>query len=319
MASIGGLKLDLASTYGAYTIATFISAMLLGVTVNQAYRYFGKYSDPPLIKITVASLLTFEILHSAFSIHAVYYYVIANFGNPLALLQNVWSADVNFGVIGLNVFVVHLSYALRIYYVSGKRLILPVILTMVSLCHASLGWYLTALLFKDRFIVNLPGTPETIAKVILSTAVGIDMTIAITLSLYLHRSRTGFKRTDKLINKLVIYTINNGVLTSAADIVALAFVFAEPDNLIFLAITQVIGNLYTNSLMALLNSRRSLKMTQKDNTHGSSTGLDFNSMPAQTKQSESSSSTFARSPMSVQKLDIHRTQSDASGKERGVV
>ncbi|KIJ37698.1 hypothetical protein M422DRAFT_781597 [Sphaerobolus stellatus SS14] len=261
------------------------------------------------------------MLHSAFSIHAVYYYAIANFGNPLALLENVWSVDLNFGIIGLNVLVVHLSYALRIYYVSGKKRILPVILLIISICHALLGWYLTGLLFKDRFIVSLPGTPETIAKAILASAVVIDMTIAITLSFYLHRSRTGFKKTDKLINKLVIYTINNGVLTSAVDIVALVFVFDEPHNLIFLAITQVIGNLYANSLMAMLNSRRSLRAAQKDNTtveHATSTGIDFNSSSLNARNPESSTN-FARNPNSVssnlEKFGIGLAHLDASGRE----
>jgi len=86
----GGIILDLASTFGAYTIGTFISAVLLGITCNQVYRYFHKYSDPLIIKLTVASLLVFELLHSAFSMHAVYFYVITNWGNPFALLESVW-------------------------------------------------------------------------------------------------------------------------------------------------------------------------------------------------------------------------------------
>jgi len=316
MASAGfHLKLDLSSTFGAYTIGTFISAILLGVTVNQTYRYFNKYSDPLIIKLTVASLLLLEMLHSAFSMHAVYYYVVANYGNPFALLESVWSANINFGIIGLNVLFVHWSYALRLYYVSGKKVILPSLLGVVSICHALLGWYLTALLFKEKLLVNIPGRPETIAKVILSVAVGIDVTIAISLSLYLHKSRTGFKRTDKLINKLVIYTMNNGLLTSATDIVALVFVFTEPHNLIFLAITQVIGNLYTNSLMALLNSRYSLKSTGGDSSliQTSSFGVS-----PSTGDSNTEASSFSRTPINAstsQKFGFRFSLPQTLGKE----
>ncbi|PPQ84167.1 hypothetical protein CVT25_002033 [Psilocybe cyanescens] len=45
------------------------------------------------------------------------------------------------------------------------------------------------------------------------SAAAIDITIAGTLSYYLHKKRTGFKQTDKLINRLIKYTINNGALT----------------------------------------------------------------------------------------------------------
>ncbi|KIJ37694.1 hypothetical protein M422DRAFT_50276 [Sphaerobolus stellatus SS14] len=96
--------------------------------------------------MTVTSLLVFEMLHSAFSIHAIYFNVITNFGNPSALLGGgVWSADINFSVIvssvsfslwtviidsllfeALNVLFVHLSYSLYIYHVGGKRLIIPI-------------------------------------------------------------------------------------------------------------------------------------------------------------------------------------------------
>ncbi|KDR71986.1 hypothetical protein GALMADRAFT_143338 [Galerina marginata CBS 339.88] len=92
----------------------------------------------------------------------------------------------------------------------------------------------------------------------LSLAVVTDIITAASLSFYLHTRRSGIKGTDTLINKLMAYAINNGILTSFFDIIVVTFVTVEPNNLIFLAIYQIIGNLYTNSMIATLNSRRSL-------------------------------------------------------------
>jgi len=105
----------------------------------------------------------------------------------------------------------------------------------------------------------------------LSLAVVTDVLIAGSLAYYLHTSRSGIKRTDKLVNQLLAYTINNGILTSAFDIVTLVFVTTEVNNLIFLAVFQVVGNLYTNSMMATLNSRKPhVATTTIDEVHFSS-------------------------------------------------
>ncbi|OJT13595.1 hypothetical protein TRAPUB_9860 [Trametes pubescens] len=61
-------------------------------------------------------------------------------------------------------------------------------------------------------------------------------------------------RTDHLANKLTFWAINIGALTSIVDVLVLAFSEAT-SNLIFLALYTVVGNLYSNSLLATLNIR----------------------------------------------------------------
>ncbi|KAH9884531.1 hypothetical protein C8Q73DRAFT_818634 [Cubamyces lactineus] len=88
-----------------------------------------------------------------------------------------------------------------------------------------------------------------------------DLTLAGTLVFVLHKSRTGSKRTDTILDTLIKYTINTGVLTSL-----FAFIFAIilPGNLIYAGISIVGTKLYANSVLAVasvdhrLNSRRDL-------------------------------------------------------------
>ncbi|KAH9481918.1 hypothetical protein JR316_0006448 [Psilocybe cubensis] len=171
------------------------------------------YSDGRLIQMTVVSLVVLETLFVALSIHSLNHYLIINYFNPLALLKNVWSLDISYGIIASNVLIVHLSYAYRIYHVSGRKALIPIAVVIVALIHFSLGWVLVAVLFRLSSVEQIPGLPETLGKAILSSAAAIDITIASTLSYYLHKKRTGFKQTDKLINRLIKYTINNGILT----------------------------------------------------------------------------------------------------------
>ncbi|PPQ92447.1 hypothetical protein CVT25_009693 [Psilocybe cyanescens] len=108
--------------------------------------------------------------------------------------------------------------------------------TIVALTHCTTSWILVAVLFRLHSLLDIPGLPETLAKVSLSTAVAIDITIASTLTYYLHTSRTGIKQ--------------------VFDIITLTLVTTRPRDFLFFAFSQVLATLYSNSFLATLNSRR---------------------------------------------------------------
>ncbi|PPQ94508.1 LOW QUALITY PROTEIN: hypothetical protein CVT25_014162 [Psilocybe cyanescens] len=258
----------LTDTYGAYTIGTFVSAILLGVTCSQvrhsplhfpfipwfmdlkhkAWYYFNTYSDPPIIKYTyprLIFLLDNELFKSACTtskrLVSVGFPRLSGVSFDLALIVLVYKCIVIAHNPSLSVKCLHKRFSL-------------------------------ALLFRERLVSELPGLPETLAKAILSSAAAIDIVIASTLSYYLHKNRSGIKqrikyygsRTDKIINRLMIYTINNGILTSVLDVVTLSLVIARSKDLIFFAVSQVLATVYSNSLLATLNSRNSAKNQDLD-------------------------------------------------------
>ncbi|KAF9475337.1 hypothetical protein BDN70DRAFT_935941 [Pholiota conissans] len=256
MSIFGIFKINLNQSYGAYLIGTFISNILLGITCLQTYTYFRTYKDGFFTKLLVATLLILELLHGALSMHVIYFYLITNFLDPLELFKPNWSIKVTFGVTGLIVLIVHTSYALRIYYVSGKRLLIAIFVAFLSLVNAGLGWSLTIYLFRNPQVTGPEGIPNDIAQAILISSAVADFVIAGTLGYYLNKARSGIKQTDKIIDRLIVYTVNNGLLTSLVDIIALIFVYKFPDALYSVAVSQIIGKMYANSWMATLNSRK---------------------------------------------------------------
>ncbi|KDR71983.1 hypothetical protein GALMADRAFT_143336 [Galerina marginata CBS 339.88] len=245
---------DLNDTFGALLIGVVISAGLFGVTCSQVFYYSQNYtSDGIVIKGVVATLLILEGLHSAFNIHAVYYYTILNYLNPLGLLQATWSIIMTLGVSSLIIFVVHLFYVRRVYHLSRKNIPLVALLVTLSLGHFATAVAVTGLAFQLKLFTAVStkgGRLLGIVDASLSLTVATDILTAASLSFYLHTNRSGIESTDTMINKLMTYAINNGVLTSLFDIIIVIFVTVEPDNLVFLAVHQIIGNLYTNSMMA---------------------------------------------------------------------
>ncbi|KAI1785103.1 hypothetical protein LXA43DRAFT_1066197 [Ganoderma leucocontextum] len=84
------------NTFGAVLLGTFIGLIFYGITLHQSYRYFRMYpSDLPSLKRLVFFVVILETITSAMSMHVCYYYLVANYFNPPALLHGMWSIDVS--------------------------------------------------------------------------------------------------------------------------------------------------------------------------------------------------------------------------------
>ncbi|KAJ3888764.1 hypothetical protein GG344DRAFT_67690 [Lentinula edodes] len=86
-----------------------------------------------------------------------------------------------------------------------------------------------------------------------------DLLIASILTYLLQRCKTGFKRTNTMINKLMILAINTGVITSLCAISSLISFLAAPNAFIYISFFFSMGRLYTNSLLTSLNCRRRIR------------------------------------------------------------
>ncbi|KAG7451139.1 uncharacterized protein BT62DRAFT_1071734 [Guyanagaster necrorhizus] len=102
-----------------------------------------------------------------------------------------------------------------------------------------------------------------------ATAILSDILIAIGLCLLLERSRTDFANTNYLIKTLIGYAITRCLLTSLMAVVEVIVFVTKPNSFYSFAIDFVIGKLWSNSLLASLNSRRSLRDTFNRKDSGS--------------------------------------------------
>lgn len=55
----------------------------------------------------------------------------------------------------------------------------------------------------------------------LSVYTGTDTIIAASLCYLLYTNRTGYRRTDSLLNTLMLYTVNTGIITSICSLAAI--------------------------------------------------------------------------------------------------
>uniref|UniRef100_A0A8H7XSB1 DUF6534 domain-containing protein n=1 Tax=Psilocybe cubensis TaxID=181762 RepID=A0A8H7XSB1_PSICU len=112
------------------------------------------------------------------------------------------------------------------------------------------------LLLLKKHAMLTSGKVPTILR--LSSAVACDTAIAGSLSYYLHTKRTGFKRSDKMINYLILFSINSGLLLSATSIGSLITYLLVPKLWVYTALCFLLSRLYATTFLSSLNSRQVL-------------------------------------------------------------
>ncbi|KAF9563462.1 hypothetical protein CPC08DRAFT_323859 [Agrocybe pediades] len=252
------------NSMGAMMIGVIISAVLHGITLLQAFIYFNSYKkDAWYLKSLVATTVLFDAIHLAMITHGVYHYVVSSYHDPQALLRITWTVLMEALFTGVNAGIVQTFYAFRVFRLSKHNYVLSggILFLIIATTGCGFAWVIITMQL-ETYKQLLQYSPLTITINALSTT--SDVIIAASLCFLLHRARTGFKRTDTIINRLILFIINTGVLTTCCAVASLICLVASPHSLIYASFYFCIGRLYTNSFLATLNARKSFKSNVDD-------------------------------------------------------
>ncbi|RPD77505.1 hypothetical protein L226DRAFT_568568 [Lentinus tigrinus ALCF2SS1-7] len=218
-------------TMGWLLIGVLLSAALWGVSLAQAFSYYIGYpGDRPYLKFLVATVSALETIHQGVISYAIFHY------------------------LALTAVVVQSFFAVRIYRFSSKKLVVvPVIgLIITAFAYAAKASSLTVFAELDKL--------KALSLAMNVSAAVTDVTIAVILCTLLHVSKTGHARSNRLVNKLITFTVNTGLLTSTCACLSLITYLALPDYyFVYMAPFLLMGRLYSNSLLATLNTRERLR------------------------------------------------------------
>ncbi|KAH9850069.1 hypothetical protein C2E23DRAFT_931744 [Lenzites betulinus] len=250
-------SLDL--TFGAMLIGVIVAGVLYGITCSQTYYYFSRYQkDPWFIKLIVVAVWITDTTHQALVSHSIYFYLITAWGDPVALssLTRTLIAEVFFNF--LTGLFVQGFFVARIWTLSGKNLFITIPISILVVASFASGFSFGIMgASLQNFEQIIAFQPICVAFNALTAAA--DVIIAIVLCVILHTSRTGFSRSDALINKLIAFAVNTGLLTAVCSCLALITFVVLPDKLLYIAFFFLLGRLYANSLLATLNARKTLR------------------------------------------------------------
>ncbi|KAG6334622.1 hypothetical protein ID866_4463 [Astraeus odoratus] len=196
-------------------IGTMIALILYGITCIQAFFYFQTYTrDHKALKSTVALVLVLETVHAALSISLLDYYLVKNYGQVQALQTATWIGTTMYTVGLLIDLVIYLYFTWRIW-ICGHRSITNFVFDPT--------WYYYLAQSQDLLYA---GNALFIVGDILSASV---------MAYYLHKTRVGLRRTDLLVNRLLVFIVATGAIIVIVDVVALILTAVQRDTLAFLA------------------------------------------------------------------------------------
>ncbi|KAF8186095.1 hypothetical protein K438DRAFT_1973466 [Mycena galopus ATCC 62051] len=249
-----GAPLD--NTMGALLLGVVLSAVLYGISVLQTTLYFARYRrDPAYLKILVFATLVLDTIHMIAITHVVYYYLITNYYNKPALQIVVWSIAVEALPTGLTATLVQSFYAFRVYRISDKNVLLTVVILLLvgATSGCGIAWVVRALAEPHTYDRLRRLSPLAVSINALSTSV--DVIITSVLCYMLHQSQTKSLADETFLNRLILITINTGLLTSVCAVASLITIVYSPNTLVYAAFYFCIGRLYSNALLASLNAR----------------------------------------------------------------
>ncbi|KAF8963151.1 hypothetical protein BDZ97DRAFT_1051936 [Flammula alnicola] len=288
--------LDLDNTLGAAFLGNIIAGVLYGITCLQTYVYYKKsQGDHISFRVLIYALWVLDTFHLALVTHALYFYLIKSYSNPLALLSPNWSIISQVFVTCVSDLVVRAIYGRRVWMIS-HNIFVSVLVSITSAAAFGEPFKIVTMLCLTNYVsrrrncFRSPGVSirmqsslqpprvknfllysfleKTFANfshisyliyIALGSAVAADILIATSLCISLSRSRTGFKKTDSMVTALMLYAINSSVLTTVCSAACFITYTIWPAQFTFIGIYFCLSKLFLNSLLAMLNGRKALK------------------------------------------------------------
>ncbi|KAF8066978.1 hypothetical protein FPV67DRAFT_1221885 [Lyophyllum atratum] len=247
------------NTLGALLIGGLLSMVLWGVTCVQTFTFFTRKSrDRPTFKLMIAFLWVLDTFDSALNGHILYFYLVTNYLNPVAIGTPTWSVIIHVAITSISDFIIRSMFAHRFYRLSKGNYIVTGWIMAVSMTDLVCGIVITAKAFG---IVSYLELDKLSSLLYLNFAAGTtsDLSVALALSWLLIKSRTGFRRTDTLINVLMMYTVNTGLIVGIDAALGMITYIVMPSNFVFLGFYLLLSKLYLNSYLATLNARDDLR------------------------------------------------------------
>ncbi|KAF7348645.1 hypothetical protein MVEN_01382600 [Mycena venus] len=284
------------TTIGVCLIRVLISFMLFGVMTTQTYIYYKRFPDDSLKLKALVAFVWYDPVHNidptervrvnrtcdgAHTLcvgHLLYVYTIYDNAHTEGILgrpapKSYETSVFFYGVIGA---IVQGFFSFRIYAFS-KKLYLPTLIDVLA--------FLRLLSTIASLYVGLQMTSlseyleQEVWRATASWAIGTtnDLMITSTLVVLLHRRRKdALKRTAALVDQVILWTLGpssnlrlrvfpaysrteTGMLMSVTGVISLACFVTMRENFIWFAVFIIEAHIFSNSLLASLNSRETLR------------------------------------------------------------
>ncbi|KDR84618.1 hypothetical protein GALMADRAFT_133874 [Galerina marginata CBS 339.88] len=249
----GLIHVDLTNSIGALQIGNLFALFLFGILTSQTFTYYNNFRGD---RWEYKALHAFEVGHTVLISFEVYRSTITLYGLPQLLVKLPGLALVTtFG--GAITLLVQGFFAFRLWTVlPGIYRFIGPFCIFVSWLRCGAGVFLSlegilSITVKAFFI-----RWSWLIVVLLAVGAVLDVIIALSTIYYLQKQRdSGVERLATVVERLILFTIRTGLLTSVSAVFILITFITLPNNLIWVALYTVLAKLYSNSLLSAQQMR----------------------------------------------------------------
>ncbi|KZV85688.1 hypothetical protein EXIGLDRAFT_725612 [Exidia glandulosa HHB12029] len=276
---------DITLTYGMIELGMALAMFLTGIATLQIWNYLSTYyKDSKFLMSTLLPLFAsrccanaryisvLDSVHTIFLLHASFHYLVKSFGDYEALNAVSWSIEASLIMNGFIAFAVQTYYCLRVHrLLKSNKIALFCWLLVVARLVLNLVEAATLVRSGQWSVTESFALKWQLPATLVIGAVS-DIVIAASICTGLLRYRSGFASSDRLVDKLIAYTVGSGLLTAVMAIIEMILVrssnstgFSYIATVVFFVPFSAVAKLFNNSLLASLNERehnRSLVSTR---------------------------------------------------------
>ncbi|KAL0573535.1 hypothetical protein V5O48_008420 [Marasmius crinis-equi] len=218
------------------------------------FYYTAFPNDNKICQTVVYGVYALEIAQTIMITHDAFQNFVYGFGKVSALddLQVLWfDTAIMDGVVA---FVVQTYFAYRIYLLSRSKII-PGIALFVALVQLG-GAVATGVEAKivTRWSAVRDAADVPVVIWLAGSAFG-DVVTACALTYVLSKNDSGFQDTRAIVKRIIRLTIETGALTAVFAFLDLVLYLVYPKRIYHIVCALVLAKLYSNSLLAVYNSR----------------------------------------------------------------
>ncbi|KAF6756841.1 hypothetical protein DFP72DRAFT_1168601 [Ephemerocybe angulata] len=230
---------------------------------NTAHYLNHKTSDPLWIQGLIAGVSAVELIGVVFITQCSWRILVLG---PKSEKYIIVPSNTVPGIPLMNALaaaLVQMFFAWRIYKLSSRYTlgaIVPFAIAALSFLQLSAACAICGLLVQghshpEEYFKNT----EIPIGIFLSTSAACDILITLSLTIsFLHfKSNTSLPSTHRLLNGLILSTVESGAVVTLCAVLNLAFFYGRSDrDAVHIVFQFIVGRLYSNVLLASLNGRR---------------------------------------------------------------
>ncbi|TFK74303.1 hypothetical protein BDN72DRAFT_789560 [Pluteus cervinus] len=260
---------DLKDIAGPRLIGYMLNSVLYGSLGVQVYFYYEAFpKDRRAIKCLVYTIFLLETLQTIMFFRDCFVVFTKGLGNPSEVntTQLCWFAvAILDGIVGC---IVQIFFAYRIFVLSKSKIV-PSIICIVAITQA-ISAVTAGIMARSTHISDTSKVSSLPICIWLSGSAICDTLIASFMTYYLSRCNSKVRQTRALISKLIRMTIETGSITASVAVVVLVMFLLGKPNFFSASITLsiILGKLYSNTTLVILNSRRNISDIDDASTSG---------------------------------------------------